>query len=127
MSSKSYQIRRATVEDLGPLKALWSSMSFSAADLKNRLTEFQVATDASGKFIGAIGFQINQRHGLIHSEAYPDFALADAVRPLLWGRIQALAMNHGLARLWTRENAPFWSHIGLQPADASTWNASPQF
>ena len=52
--------------------------------------------------------------GLIHSEAFTDFALADHLRPLLWERLQALATNHGLHRLWTRESAPFWHHCGLQ-------------
>ena len=126
MSSPSYRVRRATLEDLDALNGLWTAMSFSVADLKNRLTEFQVAEDANGKVAGAVGFQILQRHGLIHSEAFEDFALADQVRPSLWGRIQALAMNHGIVRLWTRENAPFWTHNGLQPADGSVLERLPE-
>ena len=43
-------------------------------------------------------FLFLQRQGLIHSEAFADYAMADQVRPSLWGRIQALAMNHGIAR-----------------------------
>jgi N-acetylglutamate synthase-like GNAT family acetyltransferase len=132
MNSTAYHVRRATLEDLEALIALWTSMNFPATDLKNRLTEFQIAEDASGKVVGAVGFQVLQRHGLIHSEAFVDFAMADHVRPLLWGRIQALAMNHGVVRIWTRENAPFWTHNGLQPADASilerlpeSWNRAP--
>ena len=101
-------------------------MKFSAADLKNRLTEFQVAQGADGKVAGAVGFQILQRHGLIHSEAFEDFSVADQVRPLLWGRIQALAMNHGIVRLWTQENAPFWTHSGLQPADSNAVQRMPE-
>jgi N-acetylglutamate synthase-like GNAT family acetyltransferase len=126
MNSTAYCVRRATLEDLEALTALWTSMNFSATDLKNRLTEFQVAEDAGGKVVGAVGFQILQRQGLIHSEAFADFAVADHVRPLLWGRIQALAMNHGIARVWTRENAPFWTHSGFQPADASTLERLPE-
>jgi amino-acid N-acetyltransferase len=126
MNSTAYRVRRATLEDLEALNALWASMNLSATDLKNRLTEFQVAEDAGGKVVGTVGFQILQRHGLIHSEAFADFAVADQVRPLLWGRIQALAMNHGVARLWTRENAPFWTHNGLQPADSSTLGRLPE-
>ena len=126
MNSTAYRVRRATVEDLETLNALWASMNFLATDLKNRLTEFQIAEDASGKAVGAVGFQMLQRHGLIHSEAFADFAVADQVRPLLWGRIQALAMNHGIAQVWTRENAPFWTHNGLQPVDASTLERLPE-
>lgn len=101
-------------------------MNFPVTDLKNRLTEFQIVEDASGKVVGAIGFQILQRHGLIHNEAFADFAVADQVRPLLWGRIQSLAMNHGVARLWTRENAPFWTHNGLQTADSNVLERLPE-
>ncbi len=126
MNPSGYQVRRATLDDLDALTALWNSMKFSAADLKNRLTEFQVAQGADGKVAGAVGFQILQRHGLIHSEAFEDFSVADQVRPLLWGRIQALAMNHGIVRLWTQENAPFWTHSGLQPADSNAVQRMPE-
>lgn len=126
MNPPGYQVRRATLEDLDALTALWNSMKFSAADLKNRLTEFQVAQGADGKVAGAVGFQMLQRHGLIHSEAFEDFSMADQVRPLLWGRIQALAMNHGIVRLWTQENAPFWTHNGLQPADSNALQRMPE-
>jgi N-acetylglutamate synthase-like GNAT family acetyltransferase len=132
MNSTAYRVRRATLEDLEALTALWTAMHFQTADLKNRLTEFQVAEDASGKIVAAVGFVFLQRQGLIHSEAFADYAMADHVRPSLWGRIQALAMNHGIARLWTRESAPFWTHNGFQPADGSalerlpeSWNRTP--
>jgi N-acetylglutamate synthase-like GNAT family acetyltransferase len=126
MNSPAYRVRRANVDDFNALKALWTSMNFSPADLEKRLTEFQIAEDADGKIVGAIGFQFLQRQGLIHSEAFTDFAVADHVRPLLWGRIQSLATNHGVARLWTRENAPFWTHNGLQPADDNALERLPE-
>jgi N-acetylglutamate synthase-like GNAT family acetyltransferase len=115
MNSSAYRVRRATVDDFDALKALWTSMNFSVPDLEKRLTEFQVAEDGNAKIVGAIGFQPMERQGWIHSEAFSDFAVADQVRPLLWTRIQSLAMNHGVARIWTRESAPFWTHNGLQP------------
>lgn len=126
MNAPGYRVRRATLEDLEALTGMWTSMNFSAADLKNRLTEFQVVEDNHGKVMGTVGLQVLHRHGLIHSEAFADFAVADQARPLLWGRIQALALNHGLARLWTRENAPFWSHNGLQPADDHALERLPE-
>jgi N-acetylglutamate synthase-like GNAT family acetyltransferase len=126
MNSPDYRVRRATLDDLDALNGLWASMRFPATDLKNRLTEFQLAENADGKVIAAIGFQFIQRQGLIHSEAFVDFAIADQVRPLLWTRIQSLAMNHGIARLWTREGAPFWTHNGLQPADPETLQRLPE-
>lgn len=116
MQAAPYRIRRATVDDLAQLKALWQAMAFTTPDLDKRLTEFQVAVTAEGRVIGAVGLQIASGHGLIHSEAFTDFSLADEVRPLLWERLQAIAANYGLFRLWTREAAPFWGRCGLLPA-----------
>jgi N-acetylglutamate synthase-like GNAT family acetyltransferase len=125
MISSANRVRRATLDDLGALKPLWTSMRFPVADLEKRLTEFQVVENGEGKLIGAIGFQIAERHGRIHSEAFPDFADAEAVRAAFWERIRNLASNHGVLRLWTQENVPFWKQHGLQPADAETLRKLP--
>lgn len=126
MNSSAFRIRRATVDDLTTLRALWQDMRITTPDLDKRLTEFQIAEDSTGKLLGAVGFQIVQRHGLIHSEAFSDFGVADQVRPLFWTRLQALALNHGVARLWTRENTPFWPHCGLHVAEREALNRMPE-
>jgi N-acetylglutamate synthase-like GNAT family acetyltransferase len=115
-SSQSLNIRRATAEDLDALKVIWSSMRLPAEDLGRRLTEFQVV-EVGGQVAGAIGFQIVRSAALLHSEGYADYSVADAARNLFWQRIQALASNHGVFRLWTQENSPFWLRWGFQPAD----------
>ena len=107
-----YRVRRATVEDLGTLKAMWQEMRYSAEELERRLTEFQVAESADGKVVGGWGYQMEGRQGRIHSEAFSDFAVADIVRPLFWQRLQSLSSNHGVFRLWTQENTPFWTRNG---------------
>jgi N-acetylglutamate synthase-like GNAT family acetyltransferase len=114
VNASEYRVRRATLDDIGELTALWKSMCFPAEELARRVTEFQVAESAEGGLLGATGLQIAERQGLIHSEGFTDFALADQLRPLLWERLHAVATNHGLHRLWTREGAPFWHHCGLQ-------------
>jgi N-acetylglutamate synthase-like GNAT family acetyltransferase len=116
MSESAYTVRRATVDDLSDLLALCETMHIPTAGMEKRVTEFQVATSAAGKLLGALGLQVEGRHGRIHSETFSDFALSDTLRPLLWERMQSLATNHGLARLWTQETAPFWSRGGFQPA-----------
>jgi N-acetylglutamate synthase-like GNAT family acetyltransferase len=121
----NYRVRRATLEDIGQLTALWKSMTFPADDLARRITEFQVAESPEGHVLGALGLQIAERQGLIHSEGFSDFALADHLRPLLWERVQSLATNHGLWRLWTLEQAPFWKHCGLLEADAEALEKLP--
>ncbi len=125
MSSVKYQVRRATLEDIGQLTALWESMHYATPDLAKRVTEFQVAEGADGKVLGAVGLQMAERQGLIHSEAFSDFALAEQLRPLLWDRLNSVATNHGLLRIWTQEGAPFWNHCGLARAEADALEMLP--
>jgi N-acetylglutamate synthase-like GNAT family acetyltransferase len=125
MNPRIFKVRRATLEDLSALLQLWSSMRFDADALARRATEFQVAEDSSQTVVGAIGLQIVGKQGHIHSEAFTDFSVADQIRPLIFDRIKVLANNHGLIRLWTRESAPFWKHIGLEQADAQALGKLP--
>ena len=112
-------IRRATVDDLPALKALWLAAQLPADKLKDHLTEFQVV-EADEKFAGALGVQIIRQHARLHSEDYSDFAVADAASELFWERIQKLAANHGVFRIWMIEDSPFWTRWGFQPASAET-------
>jgi len=108
-------IRRATVDDLPALKALWLAARLPADELENHPTEFQIV-EADGQFAGALGVQIVRQHARLHSEDYTDFSVADAARELFWERIQKLAANHGVFRVWMVEASPFWARLGFQPA-----------
>ncbi len=125
MSSSNYRVRRATLDDLGQLTALWQAMHYPTEDLARRITEFQVAEGLDGKLVGALGLQIAERQGLIHGEVFSDFALAEQLRPLLWDRVHSVATNHGLLRIWTQEKAPFWNHCGLVRAEADALEKLP--
>ena len=118
-------IRRATVDDLPALKALRTTAQLPADDLENRLTEFQVV-EANGTFAGAVGVQITRQHLRFYAEDYTDFSVADAARELLWERIQKLAANHGVFRVWTQETSPFWTRWGFQPANLETLERLPE-
>ena len=97
MSSPKYRLRRATLDDLRQLAALWGTMNFAVDELARRITDFHLAESAEGVLLGAAGLQVAERQGLVHSEGFTDFALADTLRPLLWERIQAVALNQGFA------------------------------
>jgi hypothetical protein len=125
VSSSKYRVRRATLDDIGQLTAIWESMQYPTQELAKRITEFQVAENGEGTVLGGVGLQIAERQGLVHSEAFGDFSLADPVRQLLWDRVNAVATNHGLLRLWTQEQAPFWNHCGLVKADAEALENLP--
>ena len=126
MSSSPLRIRRATTDDFRDLQALWFSMHFPSAELEKRLTEFQVVETPDGRLAGAIGLQIKDRHALLHSEGYTDFSVADAARELFWERIQTIAAHHGVLRLWTQENSPFWVRWGFQPAPPEILERLPE-
>jgi N-acetylglutamate synthase-like GNAT family acetyltransferase len=113
--ASAFRVRRATVDDLAALVAMWTPMQFDVVKLEKRLTEFQVAELADGRVVGAIGFQIIGRDALVHHEAFADYALADPVRDAVWHRMEKIAANHGICRVWTQEVAPFWDHNGFLP------------
>src|SRR5215469_1675945 len=125
MTASTLRVRRATVEDLETLRPMWASMKLPVAELERRLTEFQVVENAEGKVLGGIGLQMAGSSGRLHSEGFTDFAIADQGRELLWNRIQTLAANHGVLRLWSRECVPFWSGLGFKKADAEALKKLP--
>lgn len=109
-------LRRATVDDLIGLKQLWQRAHLQVLDLEKRLTEFQLIVTDNGDLLGAIGLQIDGKQGRIHSEAFTQPEDQDKHRQQLWERVQSIARNHGLMRVWTQESAPFWNQRGFQQA-----------
>lgn len=100
-------------------------MRLPADELEKRLKEFQVVEDAAGTVLGAIGIQISKQYALLFGEGFSDFAVADAARQLFWERLQSLAANHGVFRIWTREESPFWTRWGFRPAGAEILSRLP--
>jgi N-acetylglutamate synthase-like GNAT family acetyltransferase len=126
MNPSPYQMRRATLEDLPGLRELWQQGERPVADLEKRLTEFQVATAIDGTLLGCIGLQIASQQGQIHSEIYKSLEMKAELHSLLWDRVQALARNHGLHRLWVQEQTASWRSRGFQEADADALQKLPQ-
>lgn len=124
MNPNNLIIRRATVDDLPTLKSIWVSMQLDADALEPRLTEFQVV-ERDGEVVGAIGFQILRTAGRLYGEGYLDFSVADTARDLFWDRLQKLAASHGVFRLWTQEQSPFWQHWGFSAADEESLTRLP--
>jgi N-acetylglutamate synthase-like GNAT family acetyltransferase len=120
MNPPAYLVRRATLDDLPVLRPLWQEASLSVIELEKRLTDFQVVLDNQGRLLAAIGLRISGSHGQIHSEVFADPAHADLYRDEIWERLGHLAHNHGLVRLWTQEDVPFWQHTGFAFAPEET-------
>lgn len=126
MQQPSYTIRRATLEDVPWLRALWKEALLPADDLEKRFIEFQVVFDEKEELLGAVGLTMMVRHGHLHSEAFLHPEMEEALRPLLWERITALARNHGLVRFWTLEEAPFWKHyVGFKEPTTEELDGMP--
>jgi N-acetylglutamate synthase-like GNAT family acetyltransferase len=126
MSPSQYLMRRATLEDLSSLRELWRLAGFPVADLERRLTEFQVVIAPDGVLLGCVGLQIENQQGKIHSETYKSLEMQTELRSLLWERLQALARNHGLHRLWVAEDSAAWRPRGFQEAGAEVLQKLPQ-
>ena len=120
------RVRRATLDDLVTLRAIWLSMRLPADELEKLLKEFQVVEDADGNVLGAIGIRLSRQHALLFGEGFSDFSIADIARQMFWRRFEALAANHGIFRMWTRETSPFWLHWGFQPANAQILSRLPE-
>src|SRR4051812_28406856 len=99
MTRPNQQVRRATVEDLRKLAALWQQENLPPQDLEKRFKEFQVVEGEGGELLGALGLQISGHEGRLHSEAFAHAEEADSLRELLWERAKIVATNFGLIRL----------------------------
>ena len=115
MTASNQQVRRATIDDLPKLNALWQQEHLPWQELEKRFKEFQVV-ELDGEVVGALGLEIVGRDGRLHSEVFAHPELADDLRQVLWERAQAMAGNHGLVRLWGQFSAPFWNHCGFDYA-----------
>jgi N-acetylglutamate synthase-like GNAT family acetyltransferase len=118
------QARRATFEDLPQLIELWKLEKLDADGLEKRFTEFQVV-EQDGKILGAIGLQIWTHHAVLHGECIGRAELAEQLRDLLWKRVQMVARNHNLDRIWTELPANFWRGAGFAAATPEQMNKFP--
>ena len=125
MTTQNPQVRRATVEDVPKLAALWAAEGLPVATLEKRFKEFQVIEGPNATILGVTGLEISGLEGRLHNEAFSEPAQADALRALFWERFQVLAQNHGLVRIWTQFATPFWTHSGYQVASGETLNKLP--
>lgn len=114
MTIPNVQVRRATVEDIARLVPLWQQEDLPWQALEKRFREFQVAEEPGGELLGALGLEIAGSECRLHSEVFAHPEQADALRDLLWERVQVVAKNHGLVRIWSQFATPFWHHSGFR-------------
>ena len=117
MTTPNLQVRRATIEDLPKLVPLWREDKLDAPALEKRFKEFQVAEAAGGELLGAIGLEIAGSEGRLHSEVFARHDLADSLREQIWERLQVVAKNYGLVRIWCQFTTPWWNRTQFQYAD----------
>ena len=115
-----FQVRPATTEDLPQLRPLWEVENLPGDELEGRIAEFQVVVDEAGQIQAAIGLEEQEGQGKLHSESIVFLEHAEAMRMVFWPRIENLARNRGLTRLWTCLEAPFWKGVGFKKVTEDT-------
>ena len=126
MDESVFLARRATLEDLPALRELWQQEQFDADALEKRITEFQVAYDAEGTILAAIGMRREGEQGVVHSESFKDFGLADQLRGLIWERFKTIAKNYAMARVWMLDCVHYWKELGFDEAEGETLEELPE-
>ena len=109
----AYQSRRATPEDVPALQALWQRADLPWNELETFIDEFVVVPGPDGILIAALGIMVEGHEALLHSEALMLSEDADAVREVMWKRLQNLARVLGARRVWTQEDSLYWQTIGF--------------
>lgn len=129
MEPPALSARRATVEDLPALQALWQQADLPWMELERFATEFQVVpAEVPGVLLAAIGLLVEGNDALLHTEAVADPELADELRVTLWNRVQIVARNQGVQRIWTQEDADYWRASGFsKPSPAMLGAATATF
>lgn len=126
MEPSQWTARRATLEDLPALEALWQRCGLPWEQLEKFFTEFQVVTkeEEEGEesaIHAALGLLVEGAEGLVHTEAIPPSDIdPDELRAVLWRRLQLVARNQGVQRLWTQEDAPYWVASGFSAPSPKT-------
>lgn len=114
MESPALSARRATIEDLPALQALWQRAGLPWQELEAYVAEFLVVTrDDGAELLAALGLLVEHNDALLHPEALAETEDADELRAALWRRVQILARNQGIQRLWTQEDADYWRTVGF--------------
>ncbi len=125
MDPSSYQVRRATLDDLPQLRGLWATARLPLEEMEKRFTEFQIAVDDASVVQAALGFYMKKTHGLVHSEMYRNPEEEPELRARLWNRVLILARNHGVHRLWTQSSVSFWREQGWKDPDFKDLESLP--
>ncbi len=122
----NFQTRRATLDDLTPLRSLWRQAGHPVPLFEKALTDFQVVETADGTILGTLGLQIEAQQGRIYGQAWGDSELVPELLPRLWQRVLTLARQHRLTRLWVESGAGmFWLDQGFELAGTEALESLP--
>jgi N-acetylglutamate synthase-like GNAT family acetyltransferase len=119
-------IRRATLDDLPALIALWKLEQLPVADLERRFKEFQIAEGEGGELLGTVGVQVAGAEARVHSEVFAPFEYADPLRERFWERLKVMGENRGWVRVWTQLHANGWRQCGFDPASPEQLSKLPE-
>ena len=125
MTAPAPTIRRATVDDLPPLRRLWTGAGLDAAAAEKRVGEFQLVLDPTGVIVACAAITKQGREGRILSIAFLTPAAHTAYAAALWDRTMNLVRNHAFVRLWTAESHLWVQNRGFEPAEETVLKKLP--
>ncbi len=119
-------IRRATLDDLPKLVALWRLEKLPVSELEGRFKEFPVAEAEDGELLGILGVQVLQHQARLHSEVFAQFEFADALREKFWERLKVMGENQGWTAVWTQLPSQTWRQLGFDPPSSEQFTKLPE-
>ncbi len=115
MSAQQIKIRRAEVNDLENLRAFWKKEEVYSLDLEKVFTEFQLLFKED-EILGCVRLTVIGKEGVVQSLLLQSIDDQVGASDLVWSRIEKIAENHGLVRIWIgKELGPI---EGFSPVDA---------
>ena len=119
MTRGAIHLRRATIEDLPRLQALWRTALLPDHALKRELTEFQLVEGGDGRLIGAVGIQLLGQDARIYNEVWSHPESEQVAKAQLWNWLVKLIQSHGIHRVWTQEKSGYWQECGfVEPTES---------
>lgn len=119
-----YRFRRANIDDIPALQALWFRHDFDPEELEQRLIEFQVAESESGELHAAIGIRTAQRQALLHHECW-SAEMTPSLRRNLATHAFSVCEKMQVWRVWTNLADIHWEEMGFDAASPEQLDELP--
>lgn len=113
MMGGSFQLKRATVEELPALRWLWQRANLSTVALERDLTDFYLLLDEDFTLLAAMGVHVESKEAWLHHLHFSHDPHDPELFGQFWERLRLLLINRGVQRAWTRQLPAAWRQEGF--------------